>query len=688
MVSDPPSSNIPAPDGLWSRTRDAFVGWRSTVRYHGIWTPGVRLLRNLDLRAKAILVVACMLLPLSVMLIRSVHDGVQHEQLMEQESLALSRYEALVASSQATAALERALRTPGARLPASALPALLAAEQTTHDQLIAEFAGDDRQAVDLARAVQAVGRSRTAFRSLAPDAPALAKPKPAALEALADYRKELSLLRDPVLRLAAQVRGNDVETAAIVEGTVRWLPLLRDALQDVTMDGLRLWTTDDRRGFASRISMRATEARLLDGFSQSSLDYALALGLVDARLAEERTTAVHHHLEQVTLAVSAALVSDDDRRGWQQLGLKAEPFAQAGIAAIESCDRLETDSVRRLTRRIDEHHAAAHRALRHAALLLLICLGVSSYLLICIHKVLGGGLKVLCEQVGELGRGNLTIRPKGHGKDEIGAALTALGVSAAQMSALFEAVTQGVSAVSHASREVAIGNSRLNGRTQSIRGAIEDVTQKAKSFSNAMDICGCEVQHAAEHVRAMRADAHRSRKAIAGLRDRMRTLQGRSNEIKQVVGLVESVAYQTKLLSLNASIEAARAGAAGKGFAVVAQEVRLLAKRSEDAAHRIEAIVGASVQEIEEGGLMTDRAVQAVHETDEKVESVNRIMDEIVRLTRNSLSESQDVLRITQDVEEAASGNARLVEQLSVASDGLREQGDALKRSVQHFVLG
>ena len=151
---------------------------------------------------------------------------------------------------------------------------------------------------------------------------------------------------------------------------------------------------------------------------------------------------------------------------------------------------------------------------------------------------------------------------------------------------------------------------------------------------------------------------------------------------------MESVAYQTKLLSLNASIEAARAGSAGKGFAVVAQEVRLLAKRSEDAAHRIESIVRASVQDIEEGGLMTDRAVEAVRQTDEKVDAVNRIMDEIVRLTRDSLLESQDVVRISRDVEEAAQGNARLVDQLSDASAGLRDQGDTLKRSVQHFVFG
>jgi methyl-accepting chemotaxis protein len=151
---------------------------------------------------------------------------------------------------------------------------------------------------------------------------------------------------------------------------------------------------------------------------------------------------------------------------------------------------------------------------------------------------------------------------------------------------------------------------------------------------------------------------------------------------------MEAVAYQTKLLSLNASVEAARAGGAGKGFAVVAQEVRALAQRSEDAARSIHDIISSSITEIEEGGLMTDRASEAVGRTDELIQTVDRIMGDIVRLTRDGMSQSQEVLGITRQVEESVGGNARLVDQLSQASGALRTQGDNLKRSVQHFVLG
>jgi methyl-accepting chemotaxis protein len=152
--------------------------------------------------------------------------------------------------------------------------------------------------------------------------------------------------------------------------------------------------------------------------------------------------------------------------------------------------------------------------------------------------------------------------------------------------------------------------------------------------------------------------------------------------------MMETVTFQTKLLSLNASVEAARAGEAGKGFAVVAQEVRALAERSEKAAGKIRDIVAASVSDIEEGSVLATRANTAVQQTDEQIQAVNALMADVVRLTREGMQESQAVLGIARTVEAAVSGNVQLIDQLSGAAGSLRDQGDALRRSVRHFVLG
>jgi methyl-accepting chemotaxis protein len=310
------------------------------------------------------------------------------------------------------------------------------------------------------------------------------------------------------------------------------------------------------------------------------------------------------------------------------------------------------------------------------------------YLLVCLNMVVGGGLKELCARVDALAQGDLSEKPEARGTDEVGTAMTALAQSIRRMSTLFEAVTQGVAAVSHASREVAVGNAGLSGRTGDIRRSIGDAGERARSSMEAMNRCGDEVERIAEHMRDVRVDAQRSRKAMGELQTRMQSLQTKSREIGRVVLLVESVAHQTRLLSLNASVEAARAGLAGKGFAVVAQEVRDLARRSEAAAQKISEIVQASVTEIQEGGMLTQRVGDSVRLTDERVAEVSAIMGDIVRLTQTGRDQSHEVVGITRSVEESAGGNARMVDQLAHASADLREQGDNLKRSMQHFVFG
>lgn len=694
--SSPP--DLPDAGAPSARSVPRGIGQRMVAfaRYHGIWAPGVRLLRNVGLRGKAAVVVACMLGPLALVLAQSLTETTRSEARRTREHDALLAYAPLVRLGQTTVELRHALAPSGR---AGTVPAPLIER---HDARFAEWTADpaaQRLTPPVARAAAALDARHTALlqalRQLqgsaagspaTRDAEASATPSRAAALGEA-YELDLEVLREEVLRAGGFDGGGGSEIASLVEGAVRWIPRLRRVLVQMGAEGEALFTREDRAEAAQSLARLVIEARLVDRMTQAPLERSVAIGAMDAADVNERLSSVRAFIAAAASLASAGNASAFDRQ-LELVGLSARGFEDLARAARAACDRVEEAGVAQLTARVAVAHAADHAALAADAALLIVAILVSSYLMVCIHKVVGGGLTVLRAQVAELARGNLGIRPRGRGSDEIGDALTSLGASAAQMSQLFEAVTQGVTTVSITSREVAAGNAGLSGRTAEIRRSVGDVSERAVSFSNAMEVCGYEVQQAAEHARAMRTDALRARRAMDGLRERMRQLQVRSHEIRRVVGLVESVAHQTRLLSLNASIEAARAGPAGKGFAVVAQEVRTLARRSEEAAHSIETIVGTSFDEIEDGTRMAERAVDAVRKTDEGIEAVNRAMSEIVRLTRDSMAESHEVLRIAHQVEESASGNARLVDQLSDASSALREQGDSLKRSVQHFVFG
>ena len=653
-------------------------------RHHGLWTPGVYLLRNIQLGGKAAVIFLCILLPMG----GSMYEAIQSRRATfesigaEQRHLAQAR--ALSALQMATRGLVGALAThePGQALSAAQRTAL-EQEQAAFATLAATFSASSAAAGTVA-ALEPVARSRQAWKAL------LGDDRLAALAgAFQSYQARQQDLRHDIEQSWLSTPNIALEQAQINKSLrlafASQLPALVSNISELSVLGGQIADGSRRPTDLARALNLLGEMRLTLRLSSSALEQVRAARLMDAEALDGRVQRIQAFISRADVVVLRAMRSGDDP------AVAIDPdrsLARASTQALMAVDELNKAGGELLAQRLGEIRQATVTRTGIDGVLLVGSLLLCGYFLVCAYKVVGGGLSKLCAQVDELGKGNLSIRPHGLGTDEVGVALTTLGRAAQHMSQLFESVTQGVSAVSHASREVATGNAGLAHRTGDVRSALGTVGERARSFSVAMDSCAREVEAAADHVRTMGADAQRSRKAMQALRERMLALQGKSREIGRVVEMMESVAYQTKLLSLNASVEAARAGPAGKGFSVVAQEVRALAQHSENAARSIHDIISGSIAEIEEGGLVTDRASETVRRTDELTQTVNRIMGDIVRLTRDGMTQAQEVLDITHQVEESVDDNARLVEQLSHASGDLRTQGDQLRRSVQHFVLG
>lgn len=659
---------------LWHR------GGLALMRYHGIWAPGVRLLQNLGFRNKGAVLVICLMLPVTYLV---AEFGRSHGAALMASSRALARmqvYQALAEAIDRFDSLGRARAAagePGA--PPRDLAALQVAETAAFNRLrvLADssdgWSDHERGAVKTLQAARqalvggtATGRNR----------------------AESEYAAQLDLLGSVLLDQGGLNPPGQPALQALVRGGLEDLPLLEQRLRQAIDIGAQLYPSTDRQEHSARLRALAVELRVVQAQTRKHLEQAVNARLLALDVARSAMTGLDGLIKWLDqMSALAGMASPAEDLG-PILAADLNQYHQRTHAVLEALDHLHGEVVRSVLSQLERQHQQTRASLIWTGGLVALGLLASVYVLVCMNKVVGGGLQELARRVDALARGDLTEKPLGRGRDEVGRALTALGVSVRNMASLFEAVTQGVAAVSHASREVAVGNAGLSGRTGEIRESISDVGQRARGFMEAMNECGTEVERAADHMRNVRADAQRSRKAMAALQQNMRGLQSKSREITRVVGLVESVAHQTRLLSLNASVEAARAGEAGKGFAVVAQEVRDLARRSEEAARRIQTIVGASIRDIEEGGLMSERVGQAVRHTDERITEVNTIMGDIVRLTRAGRTQSQEVVRITLAVEESASGNARVVDQLAHASSGLRAQGDNLKRSLQHFIFG
>lgn len=663
--------------GRLARLRRQLGLW---LALHGLWAPGVRLLRNLNIARKGAVIVAAVTLPLLLLAGFVAQHWLERRAALTQAAQHAEQHEAVALQTRTLARLMGqgmaglAGVSPGGRAP------LLDDEAKAHAQLMAVLTQTLGAAEATVRARGFVtARERLLAVLRAPDG---------ALDSLTvtDVLAQLDALQAQTTQPWRAADGGDDQHRAMMAGLVEPGFRLQLALVRVADSSARLWRAGEQRSHHADVLREQLAAiALVQDLAHGPTDWLRARDAVNASALELARRRLATFLGDAgRLAALTARGEAPDKLASLTPALYAQHLSEAMDAASE-WQALGAAGARHRVAALQR--ASDQAAAGLAGMALLACL-LGAYFVICTYKVVAGGLSELSRQLEALGRGDLSIRPRGLGGDEFGTALTTLGSSAAQMSELFEAVTRGVAAVSHASREVATGNAGLSSRSGDIQSAIGGVAERAQRFSAAMDACGTQVEAAAEHVRAMRGEAERSRKAMTSVRERMQALQGKSGEISQVVRMMETVAFQTKLLSLNASVEAARAGASGKGFAVVAQEVRALALRSEESARRIQQIIGGSLAEIEQGTLMAERLGEAVRQTDEAIAAVDVIMGDIVHLTREGMTQSQEVLHITRDVENTVGGNARLVAQLSDASGALRGQGDALKRSVHHFVLG
>jgi aerotaxis receptor len=181
--------------------------------------------------------------------------------------------------------------------------------------------------------------------------------------------------------------------------------------------------------------------------------------------------------------------------------------------------------------------------------------------------------------------------------------------------------------------------------------------------------------------------AERGGEAIRQVGQTMSGVHASSARVRDIVGTIESISFQTNMLALNAAVEAARAGEHGRGFAVVASEVRALAKRSDEAAKEIRGLIGESTQRIGEASAQMASASDTVEQTLRSVREVTELIKHITNATREQASGIAQVNQAVTQLDSATQQNAALVEESAAAAAGLSQGAVSMARSVAVFQL-
>ena len=282
---------------------------------------------------------------------------------------------------------------------------------------------------------------------------------------------------------------------------------------------------------------------------------------------------------------------------------------------------------------------------------------------------------------------DLTMDIRVEGKDEVADLLRALDSMRNSLATTVGHMRDASENIASASQEIASGNQDLSTRTERAAGNVQSMVSSISELLATVQQTATSAQTANQLASAASGQATRGGAVVAHVVTSMHEISAASHKIGDIIGLIDSIAFQTNILALNAAVEAARAGEQGRGFAVVASEVRLLAQRSAQAANDIKALIQGSVMAVDGGVRLAEEAGVAMQEMVGGAQRVGGIIGEISSASVGQSHGIEGVNATVTEIDQMTQQNAALVEQSAAAAESLREQADRLAQLVRRFHL-
>ncbi|MDR3063988.1 MAG: methyl-accepting chemotaxis protein [Comamonas sp.] len=283
--------------------------------------------------------------------------------------------------------------------------------------------------------------------------------------------------------------------------------------------------------------------------------------------------------------------------------------------------------------------------------------------------------------------GDLSHKVEVSGKDELTDLQRALDQMQQSLGSTVAQVRDASGNIATASQEIATGNQDLSARTEQTASNLQETVASLAQLTATVQQTASSSQLANQLAASASSTAVQGGEIVGQAVNSMQEISASSRKIGDIIGLIDSIAFQTNILALNAAVEAARAGEQGRGFAVVAAEVRSLAQRSAQAANEIKSLINTSVQTVDVGARQVESAGKAMQET---VDSAQRVGDIIGEITAASSEQSLGISQVNQavgDIDRMTQQNAALVEESAAAAESLREQAARLAQLVSQFKL-
>jgi len=260
--------------------------------------------------------------------------------------------------------------------------------------------------------------------------------------------------------------------------------------------------------------------------------------------------------------------------------------------------------------------------------------------------------------------------------------------SIAQLDEAMRAVSESMSAIKTGTTEIATAADNLSRRTEQQASSLEETAATVTEITETVKRSADGAKHARDVVSSAKADADNSAAIVGQAVEAMNAIAKSSQQIGQIIGVIDEIAFQTNLLALNAGVEAARAGDAGRGFAVVASEVRGLAQRSAEAAKEIKELISQSTAQVDSGVKLVAETGRTLQRILSHVTEINTVVTGIAAGTQEQAEALHQINVAVDQMNTFTQQNAAMVEESTAASRSLSDEATRMSSRVGQFRVG
>ncbi|KHD35007.1 chemotaxis protein [Clostridium acetobutylicum] len=335
----------------------------------------------------------------------------------------------------------------------------------------------------------------------------------------------------------------------------------------------------------------------------------------------------------------------------------------------------------------DQNSATAKTSIIETIILVILGAGFGVAMAVLTSRSIGNPMKKITEVSEKIADGELDVELKTDRKDEIGVLMNSFNKMVSNLNLVMSSMNTAADQVAIGSKQVSDSSIMLSQGSSDQASAVEELTSSMEEIASQTKVNANNATEASELGNEVKSNAEKGNNQMKQMLNSMDDINAASKNISKIIKVIDDIAFQTNILSLNAAVEAARAGQYGKGFAVVAEEVRNLAAKSANAARETTEMIENSIRKVETGTEFAKETAAALDEIVQGISKSAQLLDNIASSSNEQAIAIDQINKGIVQVSSVVQDNSATSEETAAASEELASQASLLKNEISKFKL-